>query len=203
MDAIKLTAYIRDRQLITDQEFVDAGETSIDDTLHFTIELSNIGIDDLTVSDVYSTNGNIVPITTLPVIIPGMDKIDLPLVLIPEQLGNVEDTIVIISDDPINPIKKIPFIVNVENYFVIVDNDDLGNYIETGTWATSVAQAYGPSSRYAYIQSTPNGPTAAFTFKLIEVGYYDIFEILPQTVNSANNALYKILVRWNYGFFLS
>jgi hypothetical protein len=98
------------------------------------------------------------------------------------------------SDDPINPIKKIPFIVNVENYFVIIDNDDIENYSETGTWATSVAQAYGPSSRYAYIQSTPNGPTAAFTFQLNRSGYYDIFEIIPQTINSANNALYKILV---------
>ncbi|HEX9251457.1 MAG TPA: T9SS type A sorting domain-containing protein [Ignavibacteriaceae bacterium] len=194
MDVIKLTAYIRDKQLVADQEFVDAGETSIDDTLQFTIELSNIGIDELTVSDIFSTNGNIEPITTLPMIITGMDKIDLQLVFIPQQLGIVEDTIVIISDDPINSIKKIPFIVNVENYFVIIDNDDIENYSETGTWATSVAQAYGPSSRYAYIQYTPNGPTAAFTFQLNRSGYYDIFEIIPQTINSANNALYKILV---------
>jgi len=123
-----------------------------------------------------------------------MGKVVLPLIFIPDQLGIVEDTIVIISDDPINPIKKIPFTVNVENYFVIIDNDDVENYFETGSWSTSVAQAYGPSSRYALIQSTPNGPTATYTFHLNKSGTYDIFEILPQTVNSANNAFYKIIV---------
>jgi hypothetical protein len=77
---------------------------------------------------------------------------------------------------------------------VIIDNEDAENYSETGTWATSVAQAYGPSSRYAYIQSTPNGPTATFKFQLSKSGNYDIFEILPYTENSADNALYKILI---------
>lgn len=194
MDVIKLTGYIRDRQLVTDKEFVDAGETSIEDTLQFNIELGNIGIYDLTVNDVYSISGNIEPLTSLPTIIPGMGKVGLPLIFIPDQLGVVEDTIVIISDDPINPIKRIPFTVTVENYFLIIDNDDVENYFETGLWSTSVAQAYGLSSRYAYIQSTPNGPTATFTFQLNKSGTYDIFEILPYTENSADNALYKISV---------
>jgi hypothetical protein len=88
---------------------------------------------------------------------------------------------------------KIPFNVVVENYFRIVDNDDTGLYSETGTWYTSVAQAYGPSSRYANIQSTLNGPAATFTFMLSRNGISDIYEILPLTVNSANNALYKII----------
>ena len=194
MDVIKLTGYIRDKQLILDQEFVDAGEISIEDTLQFTVELGNTGTHELTVSNVFSSNGNIEPITTLPMIITGMGKGDLNLLFIPKQLGIVEDTILVISDDPVNPIAKIPFIVKVENYFVIIDNDDTENYSETGTWATSVAQAYGLSSRYAYIQSAPNGPTATFTFQLSKNGNYDIFEIIPQTENSANNALYKVLI---------
>ena len=194
MDVIKLTGYIRDRQLITDKEFLNAGETGIEDTLQFNIELGNIGIYDLTVTEVYSINGNIEPLTSLPIIISGMGKVSLPLSFLPGQLGVVEDTIVIISNDPINPIKRIPFTVTVENYFVIIDNDDSENYYETGSWSTSVAQAYGNSSRYAYIQSTPNGPTATFTFHLNKSGSYDIFEILPSTENSANNALYKIQI---------
>ena len=44
-----------------------------------------------------------------------------------------------------------------------------------------------------YIQSTVNGPAATFSFMLNRNGIYDIYEILPQTVNSANNALYKII----------
>jgi len=194
MDVIKLTGYIRDRQLVTSQEFIDAGGISIEDTLQFNLELNNIGISNLSVTEVYSISGNIESGASLPIVIPGMGKDNLALLFIPDQLGVVEDTLVIISDDPVNPIKKIPFTINVENYFVIIDNDDTGNYSETGTWATSVAQAYGPSSRYAYIQSTPNGPTAAFNFQLIKSGTYDVFEILPQTVNSANNALYKIQI---------
>ncbi len=193
-DVIKLTAYIRDRQLVTSQEFIDAGETSIEDTLQFNLQLSNIGISDLSVDEVYSIGGSIESITALPIVISSMSKNNLTLRFIPDQLGAVEDTIVIISDDPINPIKKIPFTVNVENYFVIIDNDDVQNYFETGLWYTSVAQAYGPSSRYAYIQSTPNGPIAAFNFQLIKSGTYDIFEILPLTENSADNALYKIQI---------
>jgi len=173
---------------------MDLGDTSIDDTLLFNIELSNIGIDDLTINEVYSTNGNIEVLTTFPLSISGMSKIDLPLSFIPNQLGIVEDTIVINSNDPINPIKKIPFTVNVENYFVIIDNDDAGSYSETGSWFTSVAQAYGPTSRYAYIQTTSNGPSATFNFSLNRSGFYDVFEIIPQTVNSADNALYNILI---------
>ena len=193
-DVIKLTGYVRDRQLITNKEFVDAGEISIEDTLLFSIELSNIGINDLTISEVYSTSGNIESLTTLPITISGMSKIELPLSFIPDQIGIVEDTLAIISNDPVNPIKQIPFTVKVENYFVIIDNDNTENYFETGVWATSVAQAFGLSSRYAYLQSTPNGPTATFTFHLNRGGTYDIFEILPQTINSADNAFYKIQI---------
>ncbi|HCY74495.1 MAG TPA: hypothetical protein DHV28_01110 [Ignavibacteriales bacterium] len=147
MDAIKLTGYIRDRQMISDKEFVDAGETSIDDTLLFNIELGNIGINDLTVNEVYSTKGNIDVLTTFPLLISGMSRIVLPLLFIPDQIGIAEDTIVINSNDPINPVKRIPFTVNVENYFVIIDNDEAGSYSETGSWFTSVTQAYGLSSR--------------------------------------------------------
>jgi hypothetical protein len=75
-----------------------------------------------------------------------------------------------------------------------VDNEETNIYEETGTWYKSVAQAFGISSRYAYIQNTSNGPTAAFTVKVIKSGIYDIYEILPKTVNSADNALYKISV---------
>jgi hypothetical protein len=87
----------------------------------------------------------------------------------------------------------MPFIAFIQKYFRIVDNDDAGIYSETGTWNKSVAQAYGLSSRYAYLQTMPNGPTATFTFKINKSGKYDIYEILPTTVNSANKALYKII----------
>ncbi len=191
-DVLKSSAFVRDKQLIPEILFVDIGELSIEDSLFFDFQISNAGINTLSVSNVYSKDGNIAIESTFPVEINGMSKIDLPLIFIPDQLGFIEDTIIIQSDDPINPLWKIPFTVNVLNYFTIVDNDDPDGYEETGSWSTSVAQAYGPSSRYALIQSTPNGPTASFTVNLSKNGIYDIYEILPKTENSANNALYKI-----------
>ena len=192
-DILRLSAYVRDRQLLTSKQFFDLGEVSIEDSINFNVEVSNAGIYDLTIDNLYSIEGNILVNAQLPLQITGMSNYEIPLTFIPDELGPVEDTLVILSNDPINPVYKIPFAALVQKYFLVVDNDDAGVYSETGTWHTSVTQAYGNSSRYAMIQSTPNGPTATFSFTLIKSGLYDIFEILPTTVNSANNALYKII----------
>ena len=192
-DVLKLSAYVRDIELTTNTRFIDLGEISIEDSVYFNIELGNAGISTLSVQNIYSMRDNIIVSAALPLNIAGMSKLQIPLTFIPDEIGSVEDTLVIISNDPVNPVYKIPFAALVQKYFVIVDNDDAGVYSETGTWFTSVAQAYGLSSRYANIQSMPNGPTASFTFTLIKNGYYDIYEILPTTINSANNAFYKII----------
>ena len=192
-DILKFSGYVRDRELIAGTNFIDLGEVSIEDSIYFNIEISNSGIYDLSIENLYSVEGNIIVNTTLPLNIPGMSNYKIPLTFIPDELGVVEDTLIILSNDPINPVYKIPFAALVQKYFLIVDNDDAGVYSETGTWHTSVTQAYGSSSRYAFMQSTPNGPTATFTFMLRKDGIYDIFEILPTTVNSVNNALYKII----------
>ena len=191
-DALKLTAYIRDRQLVTSHQFIDLGEVSIEDSVVFNLELSNIGIEGLTINSIQSLGGNIETNTSFPFLIAGMDKQNVSLRFVASEVGGIEDTLIIHSNDPINPVYKIPFNVLVENYFRIVDDNDLSIYSETGSWFTSVAQSYGPSSRYAFIQSTPNGPTAKFTFQLSKSGIYDIYETLPTTINSANNALYII-----------
>lgn len=192
-DILKVSAYVRDRQLITSKQFFDLGEVSIEDSINFNVEVSNAGIYNLTIDNFYSVEGNILVNAQLPLQITGMSNYEIPLTFIPDELGPVEDTLVILSNDPIHPVYKIPFSALVQKYFLVVDNDDIGIYSETGTWHTSVTQAYGNSSRYAFIQSTPNGPSATFTFTLIKSGIYDVFEILPTTVNSANNALYKII----------
>ncbi len=191
-DVIKLSAYVRDRQLIPEKLFINIGDLSIEDSLYFDFQINNIGLNALSISDVYSSGGNIKTPLNYPIQINGMGKVILPLIFIPNDLGLVEDTIIIRSDDPINPIYQIPIVVNVVNYFTIVDNDDPTVYKETGSWFNSVVQAFGNSSRYAFIQGTSNGPTATFTLKLKKDGIYDIYEILPKTVNSTNNALYKI-----------
>ncbi|MFH0736756.1 MAG: T9SS type A sorting domain-containing protein [bacterium] len=193
-DVLKQTAYVRERQINITEQFYDAGEISVEDSLNFNIEISNTGISDLTINNIYSNNGLVELLLDLPIQIGGMQKINVPMIFIPEEIGSVEDTIIIISNDPVKPICKIPFTVMVENYSKIVDNSNTQLYLETGVWYNSVALAYGLSSRYAYIQTTLNGPTATFSFLLNKKGIYDIFEIIPTTVNSANKALYKIFV---------
>lgn len=192
-DVLKISAYVRDRQLLTNKQFIDLGEISIGDSVYFNIEIRNAGISDLIIENVSAILGNITVNTSLPKIISGFNKVNLPLVFFPPAIGNYKDTLTILSNDPLCPSYRIPLTASVQKYFRIVDNEDAGIYEETGTWFKSVAKAYGLSSRYAYLQTTPNGPTATFTFILTKDGQYDIFEILPTTVNSANNALYKIL----------
>jgi hypothetical protein len=192
-DVLKLSAYVRDIELTTSTSFIDLGEVSIEDSVYFNIELSNTGINTLSVQNIFSVLGNINVSANLPINIAGMSMQQIPLAFIPDEIGSVEDTLVIISNDPINPVYKIPFAALVQEYFVIVDNDNAGAYSETGSWFKSVAQAYGPSSRYANAQSTPNGPAASFAFTLTKDGYYDIYEIVPTTVNAADNAFYKII----------
>jgi hypothetical protein len=192
-DVVKLSAYVREVQLIPDQLFVDLNEVSIEDTVSFELQLSNIGLNALNISSVSSVEGNIDIGINLPLVIEGMSVYTLPLKFIPPAIGNIEDTLLIHSNDPSNPFYRIPLSAKVQNYFEIIDNEEFESYNETGEWFTSVTQAYGNSSRYAFISSS-GGASAAFNFNLKKSGYYDIFEIVPITVNSADNALYELSI---------
>jgi hypothetical protein len=191
-DVLKASAYVRERNLVPEKLEINYDEFSIEDTLNLNLKIDNLGIGSLTISDLYSTNNIIKSTNSIPLIIGPMNSAELELLFIPNKLGLTEDTILIYSDDPINQIQKIPISVNVVNYFEITDNDFAQQYFEYGNWYKSVVQAYGNSSRYAYIQNTPNGPNAKFTTQIKKNGIYDIYEIVPKTVNSANNALYII-----------
>jgi hypothetical protein len=72
-----------------------------------------------------------------------------------------------------------------------VDNEDTSSYSEFGEWFTSNAQAWGQSSRYAFLN---NGASASFEVVLPEEGVYDVFEIVPTTVNAADHALYVLSI---------
>lgn len=193
-DVIKVTEYVREKQLVSEKLFINLDDLSIEDSLSFELKINNAGIEPLLITEVGSVNKNIKSANPFPQSIEKMDNLTLTLNFIPAKLGFVEDTIIIKSDDPINPVYKIPFTVNVVNYFIVVDNDDSAGYKEEGVWYKSVVQAFGNSSRYANLQSTVNGPSASFTVNLMKNGIYDIYEIVPTTVNSANNALYVLSI---------
>jgi hypothetical protein len=126
---------------------------------------------------------------TLPLVIPGMKGSAIPLSFFATAIGEVRDTLVIKSDDPRTPVYRIPVSITVLPYFAMVDNEDSLNYAEKGAWAKSVAQAWGASSRYA---ASGTGASASFTRTLKKSGTYEVFEIVPSTVNSIVNALYVI-----------
>lgn len=191
-DILKVTAFVRDKHLVPEKLLIDIGDLSIDDILKFNLKIQNLGIADLNISDVKSVGGNISSSNSFPLKIDKMGEANMQLIFTPKEIKYVSDTILIKSDDPVNQVQRIAFTVNVTEYFKVSDNELTNEYLENGSWFTSVVQAFGSSSRYAYIQKTPNGPSATFTTQVKYDGTYELFEILPTTVNSADNALYVI-----------
>ncbi|MCI0508439.1 MAG: T9SS type A sorting domain-containing protein, partial [Gammaproteobacteria bacterium] len=161
----------------------------VNDTAWQTLTIENRGIQPLTISAVGSVNGSSGVGQVLPAVIPAMGRTDFDVYAYPTELGPFSDTLRILSNDPVKPEVKLPVAADVQNIFVIVDNEDSLNYSEYGSWFYSNAQAYGPTSRYAPLG---NGAYATFTFSLETGGIYDIYEIVPTTQNAANNAHYRI-----------
>jgi hypothetical protein len=192
-DVVKITPLVRDRYLYLARENIDFGGVSAEDTVSIDVAIYNLGVQNMQIQNIYSLLNLIDVQNTFPLTIPAMGVDTVTLEFSSATVGNVTDTLVIESNDPVSPIKKLPIYAEVLNYFEIIDNEDFSNYEEFGTWHTSVAQAYGPSSRYAILNSSPL-PSARFYLTLSKAGLYEIFEIVPTTVNSTDDALYQFSV---------
>lgn len=190
-DAIKLSALVKDRWIYTKDSYVQMGPVSEEDTAHYSLRVENHGVKDLTLSEVTVNNKNLSVGVTLPLVIPGMKGSAIPLSFFATDTGEVRDTLVLKSDDPRTPVYRIPVIIMVQPYFALVDNEDSLSYSEKGVWAKSNAQAWGASSRYA---ASGTGASASFKRMLKKNGTYEVFEIVPTTVNAIVNALYMIRV---------
>ncbi|MEA3500806.1 MAG: T9SS type A sorting domain-containing protein, partial [Candidatus Marinimicrobia bacterium] len=190
-DVIKVSSLIRDRSLEIEDSPVKLGRVSASDSLHFNIEFSNRGINDLTIQNIKSKIGVITTSVNLPIIIPPMSNINIPFIFYSDKRGSINENLLIVSNDPLTPRYLIPVEANVTSYFVIIDNEDSLNYSENGNWFYSVAQANGPSSRYAWLNQNSS---ASFFTKLKSNGIYEISEIVPTTVNASNNVLYEIWI---------
>lgn len=188
-DVVKFSALVRNKDIRLTTNFLDFGEIVVNDTAWQNLTIENRGIQPLTISTAASVNGNCGVWQAMPVVIPAMGRIDFDVYAYPSELGPFSDTLRFVSDDPVKPEVKLPVAADVQNFFVIVDNEDSLNYSEHGSWFYSNAQAYGPTSRYAPLG---NGAYATFTISLEINGFYDIYEIVPTTVNAANNAHYRI-----------
>ncbi len=193
-DVAKFSALVRERDLAVDQDFIYLGTVSQDVTLNWHLKITNRGYQELTLFECSSKQGFVKSPAIFPIKVAGMRTISLPLQFYSRDIRTVADTLVIHSDDPHQPQLSLPLTAKVESFFMIVDNEDSLCYREVGKWATSVAQAYGPSSRYAWLNQTP-AAWASFQTTVNIGGYYDIFEIVPTTVNASNHAAYVLRIQ--------
>jgi hypothetical protein len=190
-DVIKVSALVRSIDLYLHKSFIDLGKVIIEENMPFELVIGNSGVEKLQIESIESASGFTSVINDLPFQIGPMSQMSLALEFTPPILGAVEDTLIIKSNDPVEPEKRVLVKAQGMNYFFIVDNQDTDYYQESGEWHTSVAQAHGPSSRYAFLYRSPK-PWAEFSAVLQKSGLYEISIIIPKTVNAAENALYEI-----------
>ncbi len=192
-DVIKISSLVREREISVLPKIIEFGSFSTDDSASAVLTIENKGISELTISGISSTSSHVIFNETLPIKIPGMESRTVQLKFSASGLGAKTDTLLLQSDDPITPKLSVPCTANIELPFAIVDNETAGGYFESGQWFNSVAQAYGSSSRYGYLNMTPKN-SAVFQTTLKHAGLYNVFEIVPNTVNASNKAHYILSV---------
>ena len=189
-DVVKYSALVRDRWMML-PEFVDGGEVMVRRPAQRRMTVRNGGILTGHVTGLTSVSGTVVAAVPLPFAVPPMDTAGLPLTVLAAEAGSLQDTLVVSTDDPERPVVRVPFGALASHYFAVADDADSAAYRETGTWAFSVARAYGPTSRYAYPAA---GVSASFSVRPAQEGLYDISMIVPTTVNASARARYVLSV---------
>ena len=192
-DVLKLSALVRDRQIVLNNASIDFGEVSETDTARFALQVQNRGISSLTVSGVESKAHLAFPLTQLPIIVPPMQSRSLQLGFSSSTRGNISDSLFVTSDDPLQSCLGVPLTAKVLAYFTTIDNEDSLRYREFGTWYFSNAQAFGASSRY----SQPTDAVRSYvrySTTLKRSGLYSIQMIVPSTSNASTMAKYVLSV---------
>jgi hypothetical protein len=192
-DVIKVSALVRPIDLYLHQSFVDLGKVIIEEKQSFEMVVGNSGVNHLQIEAIESVLGYTAVAEDMPIRIEPMSQTSIALEFSPQVLGALEDTLIIKSNDPIQPDTRVVVKAHGMNYFTIVDNENADHYTESGDWHTSNAQAFGASSRYAFLYRSPK-PWAEFSAVLQKSGLYEISIIVPKTVNAAEHALYEISV---------
>lgn len=191
-DAAKISPLVRARELAVLPASVALNDINLGDTVRTTITLENRGYETLHVNALSSQTGAIRTETALPLALAPASSGTIAITFVPGATGQFLDTISLATDDSFQPITFLPLSADVHLYLALIDNQDSA-YAESGTWYTSNAQAYGPSSRYAYITSIP-APSARYAFTLRQAGEYAVEEIVPNTENASLKALYILEV---------
>jgi Secretion system C-terminal sorting domain len=193
-DVLKISAFVKKKALSINEAIIDMEEIAIGDTITYPLAISNYGITSLKLFGVSSFGNSLISKYSFPIEIAPMGSVDLELKFSVNKLGDFVDSLLILSDDQENGKYVLPVSAYVQNYFVIVDNEDSLNYSEFGNWNTSVATALSVSSRYAFVNSAQKA-SAEFRTKLEKSGKYNLFEIIPTTENACEKALYQVYIR--------
>jgi hypothetical protein len=189
-DVVRVSALVRDRWLVAPNQ-IAGGEIVESEPVVKQIVIANEGVLSCSILSGTTTGDVASLLTPLPLTIPGMGSTSLALQLSSDRLGAFMDTLVITTDDARHAVVRIPVAGMVSPFFRIVDDLDSTGYQETGAWSTSVAQAYGTASRYAFPAA---GISATFSARAKKPGLYDVQMIVPTTVNASLNARYILSV---------
>lgn len=191
-DVIRFSPLVPGKKLVmTDHDF-DLGYVSIEDTSYHSFEISNEGYEELNIS--ISTNApKTYIISENSFSIPAGETKDIIFGLYSEQIGIYVDSLIVTSDDPLEPRRSISIYAEFYPYLKVVDNDDESGYVEVGgDWHTSSANGYGPSTRYAWYHA--NGQYAEFTTTLAYADTFDVQFIIPETENAVDHAHHILIV---------
>jgi len=190
-DVVKISPLVLEKSIGLKSDKIDLGQIAIGDTVKSFFSLSNNGKENLTISNILFSDSNLEFEIEFPIVITPFSEIEIPFRWFANHIGQMSDSLLILSDDSYMSEYKISLTAEVTEYFKIVDDSEVEFYHEYGLWATSVAQAYGPTSRYAFLNQNPKA-YSVFNSKIKKSGIYDILFIVPETVNAANHALYIV-----------
>ncbi len=192
-DVLKVSALVRERQLVAGSTSVDFGDVSELDTARTSMSISNFGTQPAVITSIRSSSALVFSFSPLPLSLGPMQSAVLSLGFSSSKKGSLSDTLIITSDDPLSPNLLVPVTARVVSYFQVINNDDASGYREVGKWNYSNAEAYGATSRYANITDGP-GTYAVFTTTLKKTGLYDIQIIVPKTANASTRARYVLSI---------
>lgn len=192
-DVVKFSALVRERDLCATTDFINLDEVSQDDSTHFSVTVRNQGLQEVRIEQISSVRHLITNRTTLPLILPAGKAQNLALFFWCTTPGSALDTLEIHSNDPGKPVLRIPVAALVAHPFEVVDDLDSTHYSESGEWHFSVANAFKATSRFANLGQNPPA-AASFYFNLKRSGIYEIQQIVPETINSADRARYILKI---------
>lgn len=191
LDAVHLSACYTEGYLYTQTSKIHEPEASYFDTLFIDIPLQNGGITPITLGNITLTQSTGTFIGVNPTNLDPYARDTLHLAWYYENETHILDTVKI-HWNPDGQIMSIPVDITMNNYYLIVDNDDKEGYVEMGNWRTSVTQAYGPTSRFAPLADGPS--SVHYLFKPAVSGLYSVQEMIPKSENACDKTDYIVKV---------